>query len=92
MFGPDFVAGLASLTVDGWSGPVRSSYGVHLVRILGSEPGYLPKLAEVCAAVERDVLQARTERERDQFYQTLRDRYDVLVEPAPDLASAALTE
>ncbi len=91
-FGPEFVAGLSSLTNGQWSGPVRSGYGLHLVRILASEPGYLPALAEVRAAVERDVLQARTERERERFYQTLRDRYDVRIELPSPVANASIAE
>jgi hypothetical protein len=85
-FGPDFVEAFDSLEPGRWGGPVRSSYGLHLVRIEQAEPGYLPALDDVRAAVERDLLQVRSEQAKAEFYQALRNRYDVRIESSPQLA------
>lgn len=89
-FGADFAAALEGMPVGVWQGPVRSSYGVHLVRIVARAPARAPALDEVAAAVERDLLRARGQEAEDDFYRTLRDRYDVRIEdPGPDAASVA---
>jgi len=88
LFGPDFVIGLEDLRVGTWAGPVRSAYGLHLVRIAEHEPGYLPPLDEVRAAVERDWLQAKSEQAKQAFYQVLRDRYDVRIDPELQVVSS----
>lgn len=92
LFGPDFVAGLDAQPVGEWAGPVSSSYGLHLVRVLRREPGYVPPLDEVRDAVERDWLQAQSERAKQAFYGALRDRYEVRVDPAPQAAGVPATD
>ena len=80
VFGRDFAAALAQLPIGAWQGPVRSSYGVHLVLLEVREEGRAPALAEVRAQVERDLLRAREEQANEAFYQTLRARYTVRIE------------
>ena len=92
LFGPDFVAGLAGRPVGTWAGPVRSPYGLHLVRIERFEPGYLPPLDEVRAAVERDWLQAESDRAKQAFYQVLRDRYEVRIDATPQAARVPVAD
>jgi len=88
-FGEDFAASLAKLPDGEWAGPVRSGYGMHLVRIGEREPGYLPELDEVRDAVARDLLQARTDSAKDALFELLRERYTVRFEEAAGIASAA---
>ena len=88
LFGPDFATGLEGQPVGAWSGPVPSSYGLHLVRVLRHEPGYLPPLDEVRAAVERDWLQAKSEQAKQAIYQAIRERYKVRIDPAPQVVSS----
>lgn len=76
-FGARFAEELAALPAGQWAGPVRSGYGVHLVRVDQAVPGRVPSLSEVRAAVERDLLARRTEEARDRFYDALRERYTV---------------
>ena len=87
VFGERFVSGLAELPVDVWSGPVESGFGVHLVRITRIEPARLPELAEVRPAVERDLIQARTEAAGAAFYEALKTRYRVRIEAGPSVAT-----
>ncbi len=80
VFGSEFAKSLTTLPVGGWSAPVRSGFGWHLVEIKARENGRPPTLAEVRAAVERDWLRARTDEVNAEFYRKLRANYRVRVE------------
>ncbi len=86
-FGPEFALGLRDLKVGPWTGPVRSAFGLHLVRVSERIPGALPPLAEVRATVEREWRAKRRLATSQAFYQGLRARYTIRVEtpgaPAP---------
>lgn len=90
-FGTAFASDLAQQPPGDWVGPIESSFGVHLVRVDNVEGGYLPDLDDVRVAVERDLMQARTDAVKVAFYQALRDRYTVRIEGnalrTPDVAS-----
>lgn len=79
-FGRDFATAIAGLPTGAWEGPVRSAFGVHLVRVEAREEARAPALDEVRAAVERDLLRARTEAQSEAFYRKLRERYTVRFE------------
>jgi len=56
VFGPAFAAGVASLPVGRWAGPVPSSYGWHLVEVRERVPPVVPPLAAVRSRVLHAVL------------------------------------
>ncbi len=86
-FGDAFAAALDSIPVGQWSGPVESGYGLHLVLIRERVPGSIPPFAEVRNVVLREVQNERRLRGMDRLYETMRTRYDVLVEwPGGDTA------
>jgi len=66
--------------VGGWQGPVRSGYGLHLVRVNSKAPGRAAALPEVRAAVERDWENERRQRAVDTYVRNLRKTYDVVIE------------
>lgn len=78
--GKDFSAALATLPVGTWSGPLRSSLGVHLVLVEKRSEGRVPPLAEVRAAVQREWENARHTVARGKFFDTLLSQYRVTVE------------
>ncbi len=80
-FGPDFVERLAEMPAGEWAGPIESGYGLHLVRIREREPGIVPTLEDAREAVEREWRATRKEEAGEAFYQGLRERYEVIVEP-----------
>lgn len=53
-FGSDFAQAVERAPVGRWTGPVRSGFGAHLVRVEERVAGTVPPLAEIRAAVERD--------------------------------------
>lgn len=79
--GDGFGEALRTLPVGSWQGPVRSSYGLHLVRIEKRTPERAARLEEVRAAVERDFGAARAQAAQEGAYRRLREKYLVRIEP-----------
>ena len=82
VFGQGFFGRLAELPAGVWTGPVKSGYGAHLVRILGSKPATMPQLDDVRDAVLRDWKAARAIEIREAHYAQLRERYAVEIQGA----------
>jgi len=79
-FGPEFAAGLAGVATGRWEGPLRSTYGFHLVWVDGRTPARTPELARVRGRVlHRWLSEKRDARERATIA-ALRARYAVVVE------------
>jgi parvulin-like peptidyl-prolyl isomerase len=83
MFGDDFAEALDKAETNLWTGPLRSAFGLHLVRILDRKPGRLPALDEVRAAVARDWANETRKSVEDARYRQLLARYHVAVETQP---------
>lgn len=80
LFGREFAAGLFAVEDGRWVGPVESGYGVHLVLLHERTAGRLPELADVHEGVRREWYAARRATSKDDFYQGLRQRYEVVVQ------------
>lgn len=86
-FGEDFVRSLRAVepTRHGqWLGPLESSYGQHLVRIVGFEAGVTPALEQIRPLVEREWSNAQRIAAREAHYRELRARYAIRVEQGVD--------
>jgi hypothetical protein len=81
-FGSDFADALAELEPGDWHGPVRSPFGLHLVRISERLPARLPALAEIRDAVLAEWRDQQRREAREQAYGSLRERYEIVIEPA----------
>ena len=77
-FGEDFAKALEAASVGQWIGPVRSGFGVHLVRIRERKPGYLPALDEARKAVTREWENDRRTAALASSYARLLKNYDVV--------------
>lgn len=80
-FGPGFAAALMQLPVGQWSGPLRSPYGLHLVRVGRVEPA-----SESGFSARGRAYQALAKRETQQLadaLKPLRARYPLVVEGDP---------
>jgi peptidyl-prolyl cis-trans isomerase C len=82
VFGAAFAAQVMALPVGGWSEPLRSSYGLHLVRVTERSAARQPGLQEVRTAVLRDWEEERRVAANAQALARLRQRYAVSVEGA----------
>jgi len=68
VFGTGFFDLVAELSPGQWAGPVVSTYGVHLVRILDTLPARTPPLEEIRDAVLRNWREAKAQEIREQDY------------------------
>ena len=80
IFGSDFADAVGRIEPGGWSGPIASSYGLHLVRVSERKPGRLPSLSEVRSAVLRDWSNERRKELADAEINALLKRYKVRIE------------
>lgn len=80
--GEAFSKGLEDAPLGKWTGPVRSPFGLHLVRVSKREDGYDPKLDEVRAAVLRDWRNLKRQEYEAQAYDKLRAKYEVVLPAA----------
>ena len=94
-FGQDFAEALVGLDPGGWVGPIRSAFGVHLVRVSRRQPARQPALTEIRDAVLAEWRDQRRREAREQAYQRLRERYQIVMDgatqggPLPDGGSPA---
>jgi len=80
IFGEVFAEQLFELPVGDWTGPVQSGYGLHLVQINDKTASRQPELTEVRDKVHTEWL-AQQRRDGDEaFYQSLRQRYEIIIE------------
>jgi hypothetical protein len=81
-FGTDFAAPVFEAGPRGWSGPVASAYGYHLVLVTRRAPARVPDFAEVASRIATDLDAARRAGALDRIYAAVRDAYQVEIEPA----------
>jgi parvulin-like peptidyl-prolyl cis-trans isomerase-like protein len=79
-FGTGFAQAIEALPVGQWSGPVASSYGLHLVLVTERAVSPAPSLAEVRSLLERDFLAERRQAQLQALYDRLLQRYTVTIE------------
>ena len=83
LFGSAFADAVEALEPGGWSGPVRSAYGFHLVQITERSESREPELAEVRSEVLRDFQADQKRAASDSYYQRLRERAALRVVAPP---------
>lgn len=95
-FGDEFCRNLLAIKPGIWAGPIRSSYGLHVVYVKEHTGMRLPDLNEVREKVKRDWLVEKQKEMKDAAYEKIRKRYSVTVEKPKTgvipVARAATTE
>jgi hypothetical protein len=79
-FGDEFGKLLEAAPIDQWSGPIASTFGLHLVRVTARSAGTLPKLADIRPIVVREWQAQQRTQAGDTFYSSLRSKYEVRYE------------
>lgn len=79
LFGKDFANKLFTLPTGDWQAPVWSGYGLHLVRIDNKTDAEQPDLAAVRDKVRNEWLAEQRRIVDQSFYQSLRQRYEILI-------------
>ena len=88
-FGDNFASTVTALQPENtWLGPIRSDYGLHLVRVTELNASYQPDLDEVGAEVKTALMAQRRLEANEAEYRELRGRYEVVVN-LPEFPEAA---
>jgi len=80
LFGQEFAGQLMGLETGQWLGPVSSGFGLHLVIVDERVDSVLPELDVVRDTVVREWREEQRQSVNEVFYETLRTRYNVVVE------------
>lgn len=91
-FGDDFATALESVEPGAWSGPIRSSFGLHLVHVDGRSPERVPELGEIRDELRRDLLEQRRANARERIYDSLRSEYMVEILWPAAIANESVAE
>ena len=91
LFGSDFAEQLFPLQPGQWQGPLTSAYGLHLVRIDNVVEPSRPSLETVRDRVRQEWATEERKRINDTFYEQLRSRYEIIIEPAEVQSTTALS-
>lgn len=90
LFGGDFAASLEALAPGSeWQGPIRSDFGMHLLRLLSRVESMQPELDDIRAEVLSALVAQRRSEANRRAYQELRDRYEVVTN-LPELSDDAV--
>ncbi len=79
-YGGELARAAGSLPPGAWSGPIASSYGWHLVRVIARQDGRKARFDEVAGALRLDYLVAQQEEAVARFLSDAFRRYDVVVD------------
>lgn len=79
-FGTDFAEALDKATLGQWTGPVTSSFGLHLIKLSERRPGRLPALNEVRDDVVREWANDKRKEFEERRLEELLKRYAVVIE------------
>ncbi len=80
VLGAQFLLSLSDMPTGSWQGPIRSGFGLHLVRVDERINGRAANLSEVRDQVVRDWGVTKRKQANEMFYENLRKRYKVKVE------------
>ena len=87
-FGAGFADEVLALEPGAWQGPVRSGFGLHLVKVVDRREGRIPPWSEVAASVVRDMEYEAAKAAKEQLYQEIAQSYRIVA----DAEVAALLE
>jgi len=82
-YGAELAVAVGEAVVGAWRGPVSSVYGLHFVKVIGTEPAYVPPLDVIGAEVRADRLREIREEVRQERMAALREAYRITIERAP---------
>jgi PPIC-type PPIASE domain len=88
-FGQDFADALMTLAPGQWSGPVESSFGLHIVLVRERTNGAAADLATVRPLIEREIQSERRKAELHALYERLLAKYSVSIETPAKSAQPA---
>ncbi len=92
IFGDDFAQALLRSNVGQWSGPIDSSFGLHLVLVTQRILEAQQELYAIRPQVEREVMLERKNKELQNLYDKLLEKYTVKIEKPTATQSGVATK
>lgn len=89
LFGKDFAEQLFKSEINIWQGPIKSSYGLHLVRISEKIDSRMPELASVIDKVRTDWMFEQRQNMNKEIYERFKERYEIVIEDMPKQSGIA---
>ncbi len=83
ILGREFADKLFSIDEKGWQGPIRSTFGLHLVYISDQIASRMPEFENIRKNVQYDFMYDRKKKVIDSAYNAVKSRYTILVEGLP---------
>ncbi len=80
LFGEELADALFTAAPGEWTGPFRSDFGLHAVRLRARTEARLPPYEEIAARVAEEFGAQRRREANERAYQEMRARYDVVIE------------
>ena len=81
-FGEAFATAFLDLSLNNWVGPIKSTYGSHLIKILDTREEYMPTFEEVISRVKVDFLLEQRDKQIKEFVDELKTDYQVIISPS----------
>ena len=88
LFGDALAEALFGAAPGEWTGPFRSDFGLHAVRLRSRSEARLPPYDEIAARVAEEFGAQRRREANERAYQEMRARYDVVIEQPEDAPAA----
>lgn len=89
-FGEDFAISVVAQKVGEWQGPVRSGFGLHLVKVTSRQDSRIPEPREVSARIVGDMEYEARNAAKEQLYQEIAQTYQIMLErPVREVLEAA---
>jgi hypothetical protein len=79
-FGSDFAAQILEAPVGQWTGPLQSSFGLHLVRVDDRKADAMPAFEQIRPLVLREWQSEQRTQSSKAFLDSLRAKYDIRIE------------
>ena len=80
LFGDDFAAAVFALQPGAWLGPIKSGYGLHLVRLAELKPPRQLEFAEVRTKVAERWRDQRQRETNEKYFAGLLKKYDIVMD------------
>ncbi len=82
LFGEDLGESVSGVEPGAWRGPLRSAFGVHLVRLTNKQAGRMETLDEARSRVIRDWRELQRQQALEAYVDALKKKYKIVVEQA----------
>jgi hypothetical protein len=93
LFGDALAEALFALPPGDWTGPYRSDFGLHVVRLRSRTEERLPPYDEIATRVAEEFATMRRREANEAAYREMRSNYDVVIEaPTAPIAEAGFAQ